>query len=319
MADTPLPILRDVVALAEYLQSCGNKPRAWAYCRVSTAQQEAEGLSLDGQRAEILAYCQKNGIDEPVIVEEAASAGKPMLSVSLPGVPAGGGLNPRPLFALLISGLVSMAGSTLVVWKLDRFARIGDEQEMLLRLLWNANTNVRSTVVGENDLLKTGGNDPSRTLMRQIFGSFAQYERAIIQLRMQMGLRAKASTGGWVMGRPPFGYDMKNGDVVINDADAHVVRLIFYLRRVHGLSLREIGRALSFHGITTPFEKMRVKRVLDSEKMYLGIYVDPFQGEHQREDIRIIPDDLQSWAEAALTKPTPPASQLQDDSYGFPG
>jgi len=312
-------VLGSIPALAGYIRASGVKPRVWVYCRVSTAQQEADGLSLDGQRAECLAYCAKQDLAPAVLIEEAASAGKPMLSVSLPGMPAAGGANPRPLFALMVSALVSAPGSTLVVWKLDRFSRIADEQEMLLRMLWNADTKVLSTVSAEADILRSSGADPSRTLMRQIFGSFAQYERAIIQLRMQMGLRAKAATGGWVQGKPPFGYRMENADVVIDEPSAHIVRLIFYLRCVHGLSLREIGRALVYHGVTQPFDKMRVKRVLDSEKMYRGVYVDPFNGSHIRDDVHILPDDLESWAEQALTKPTPPASELKDDSDGYPG
>lgn len=319
MTDAP-PLLQEVGPLADFIRTCGTKPRVWAYCRVSSSKQEVDGLGLDGQRAEIITFCERKGIDAPVIVEEVASAGKPMLSVALPGaVAAGPGSNPRPLFAMMLSALVSSPGSTLVVWKLDRFSRISDEQEMLLRLLWNADTTVLSSMAAETETLKSGGSDPSRTLMRQIFGSFAQYERAIIQLRMQMGLRAKAATGGWVQGKPPFGYVMVGGDVVVDKDCAHVVRLIFYLRRCHGMSLREIGRALVFHGVEHPFDKMRVKRVLDSEQMYRGVYTDPFNSTHQRDDIRILPDDLESWAGQVLTKPTPTASQLQDEEHGYAG
>jgi DNA invertase Pin-like site-specific DNA recombinase len=316
---SPPPVLQQADDLADFIRTCGAKPRVWAYCRVSSAKQEGEGLSLDGQRAEVQAYCVKQGLAAPIIVEEVGSASKPMLAVALPGTTASGGFNPRPLFALLASALVSAPGSTLVVWKLDRFSRIGDEQEMLLRLLWNANTIVMSTQASETEVLKSGSNDPSRSLMRQIFASFAQYERAVIQLRMQMGLRAKAATGGWVCGTVPYGYTTKNADIVIDNEKAHVVRLIFYLRRFYGMSLREIGRALVHHGIKTPFDKMKVKRVLDGEKMYRGVYVDPFNGVHHRDDVRILPNDLEEWAKQVLTKTTPTIDQLQGDDHGYAG
>jgi DNA invertase Pin-like site-specific DNA recombinase len=255
----------------------------------------------------------------PAVVEEVGSAGKPMLSVALPGCRTSNGSNPRPLFAMLLSALVAMPGCALVVWKLDRFSRIADEQEMLLRILWNADTTVISTLAAETETLRSGGNDPSRALMRQIFSSFAQYERATIQLRMQMGLRAKAATGGWVQGRVPFGYVMHDNDIIIDEDRAHIVRIIFYLKRNYGMSLREISRALPFHGVTEHIGHMTVKRVLDREKLYSGIYTDPFGTPHKRDDVRILPDDLESWALQALTRPTPAASQLQDDNYVFNG
>jgi DNA invertase Pin-like site-specific DNA recombinase len=309
-----------VEELTAYVRGGGAKPQLWAYCRVSSSKQEVDGLGLEGQRAEIQAYCAARKLGDPVIVEEIGSAGKPMLSVALPGAPASGGSNPRPLFAMLLSALIACPGSTLVVWKLDRFSRVADEQEVLLRLLWNADTKVMSTMSGEADLLKeSGGGDPSRALMRQIFSSFAQYERATIQLRMQMGMRAKAARGGWVTGSVPFGYELRDRDVIINADDAHVVRLIFYLKKHFGMSLREIGRALTYHGVDRAFDKMKVKRVLDSEKMYRGVYTDPFGDAHARPDVRILPEDLESWAMQTLTKPTPAASQLQDEDHGYAG
>jgi DNA invertase Pin-like site-specific DNA recombinase len=319
MPDVAPPTLHTVEELATYIHS-GSSPQVWGYCRVSSAKQEGEGLGFDGQKAEIQAYCVKHGLAAPAIIEEVGSAGKPMLSVALPGCKASSGSNPRPLFAMLLSILIASPGSTLVVWKLDRFSRIFDEQEVLLRLLWNANTRVASTLSAETDILKEGGvGDPSRALMRQIFSSFAQYERATIQMRMQMGMRAKAARGGWVTGPVPFGYELKDRDISVCEADAHVVRLIFYLKRHFGMSLREIGRGVAYHGVTYPFDKMKVKRVLDNESTYRGIYTDPFGIHHNRPDIRILPDDLESWAQQALTRPTPAASQLQDDSHGFTG
>lgn len=320
MPETPPPVLHDATDLAAYIRSCGSQPRVWAYCRVSSAKQEGEGLGLEGQMAEIRSYCLTHGLSAPIIVAEVGSAGKPMLSVALPGCPASGGSNPRPLFVMLLSALLATPGSTIIVWKLDRFSRVFDEQEVLLRLLWNANTKVMSTLSAEADVLKEGGGtDPSRALMRQIFSSFAQYERATIQLRMQMGMRAKAARGGWVTGSVPFGYELKDRDITICESDAHIVRLIFYLKRHFGMSLREIGRALTYHGVEQRFDKMRVKRVLDAEKTYLGNYTDPFGDSHARPDIRILPDDLESWAMQALTRPTPAASQLQDEDHGYAG
>jgi DNA invertase Pin-like site-specific DNA recombinase len=48
--------------------------------------------------------------------------------------------------------------------------------------------------------------DPSRKLMRQIFGAIAEYEKTMIVLKLR-GARARARAGrGRCEGRKPFGY-----------------------------------------------------------------------------------------------------------------
>lgn len=290
----------DIDALVAHIREVSVAPRVWAYCRVSGAKQDDGGFSLDGQRDAILTYCAAKQLGMPTFVEEVASAGKPLLSVSLPGRQnAQDGADARPLFATLLAHLLTSPKSALVFWKMDRFARLADEQEMMLRMLWNADVTVHSTAAGEANLLDPNGVvDPSRALMRQVLGAIAQYERATIAIRMQLGARAKASRGGWVWGgAPPYGYTMTDQDLAISPDDAHLVRVVFWLRRCLGLSLRDIGAAVTRYGAERPFDKGRVSRILRTEPLYRGTYIDPFGNTHDRSDLVILPPDLELWAQ----------------------
>lgn len=289
----------DIDALVAHIRDVSVAPRVWAYCRVSGSKQDDSGFSLEGQRDAILTYCASKNLGVPTLIEEVASAGKPLLAVSLPGRQnAQDGNDARPLFATLLAHLLTSPKSVLVFWKMDRFARLADEQEMMLRMLWNADVAVHSTAPGEANLLDPNGVvDPSRALMRQVLGAIAQYERATIAIRMQLGARAKASRGGWVWGgAPPYGYVMTDQDLVIQPDDAHFVRVVFWLRRCLGLSLRDIGESVTRYGAPQPFDKGRVARILRTEPLYRGVYIDPFNNQHDRSDLVILPNDLESWA-----------------------
>lgn len=53
--------------------------RAVLYCRVSTAEQAVEGISLEGQELELRAYCRAAGLDVvEVVVDDGVSAFKPL-------------------------------------------------------------------------------------------------------------------------------------------------------------------------------------------------------------------------------------------------
>lgn len=294
-------LLDSEAALATYLSdpARAREARCWAYVRVSSRKQEREGLGMEGQLAEIVAYCAHRKLPEPVVVVEVAGAGKPLLQLKLPGqeAPSADGIAPRPLFCLLL-GFLSDTGKgahDLVVWKLDRFSRGGSEQELLLRMLWRAETTVHSTYPGEESLLHTDGGDPSRALMRQILAAFSQYERALIQARMELGMRAKAARGGWVCGSAPYGYEPHERDLRVVPEEARLVAAVFYLRRLD-YTYRSIASEMPRRfGARDPWNVMKVSRILHNHSVYRGQYVDPYGAKHDRPDLKVLPDDWDAW------------------------
>ncbi len=274
----------------------------WGYVRVSSDGQE-DGQSPEVQEQDIIAYAAAHGLAAPTIVREIASAGKPMLPVSLPGTKHVDAVTtaPRPLLLMLIGHLIENTKQHLIVWKLDRLARVQYEQEMLLELMRRRGVTIHSTQLAEQQLV-TGDDgdvvDPTRVLFRQIMGSFAQYERAVIQLRMSAGLRMKASKGGWVGGHPAYGYRPERGDLVIVPDEAVVVRRIFYLRDECSLSLRRIVSVLQDQYGLTDWHKIRVSRVVHNRDLYNGVYIDPYGNRHPRPDLRVLPPTWTDYVEA---------------------
>ena len=142
------------------------------YARVSTAGQCRDGNSLEEQVSALESY----GCHE--IVTEACS-GKTM---------------ERPQFTALLSRLQS--GDTLVVTKLDRFARTTIEGVQTVRELFERDIKVHILNIGLIENTLTGN------LILTVFLAFAEYERGMIIERTQTGKAIARGQPGYREGRP---------------------------------------------------------------------------------------------------------------------
>lgn len=289
------------------------KPAVWGYVRVSSDKQE-DGQSPEAQADDIYSYCEDRFPELVVhIVQEAASAALPMFNVSLPGMRSSGPASmreaPRPLLGMLLASLCDRPGSHLVVWKLDRLARMATEQDLFLSLLARNKVMLHTSYASERHLIDGLGNaedDPLRHLMRQIMAGFAEYERHLIAIRMKFGTRKKASKGGWVGGSIPFGYDAKSGELVVNQSQVAAVVHVFWLREVEFCSLSAIAER--FTTPTDKWYKVRVARVLNNRRLYAGIYDDPYGAAHARPDLKILPDTWENYTGAShAARPADPS------------
>lgn len=121
----------------------------------------------------------------------------------------------RPLFRAMLNGL--HPGDTLIVWRIDRWAR-----DLLLLLqttreLEQRGVSFRSLTEGCDTTTPTG------RLAMQIFGAFAEYEYRVNHLRTAAGLVA-ARTRGKHGGRPPVlsGDDLMTAATMLATASASV-------------------------------------------------------------------------------------------------
>jgi hypothetical protein len=64
---------------------------------------------------------------------------------------------------------------------------------------------------------------------------------------MVAGKRAKKAAGGFIGGRAPYGYATHNKELMPDDAEQEVVKLVAKLHKA-GKSLREIGLQLDHQG-----------------------------------------------------------------------
>ena len=120
------------------------------------------------------------------------------------------------------------------------------------------------------------GDEASNTLIRNIFGSFGQYEKDKIKGRLRGGALAKAREGKYAGGRPPYGYTTSPKKTLIPDvAKVDVIRKVFSLSS-RKYSLSEIADELNGQGwVTTtgkPWRKQAVDRILKDKLFYRGRY-----------------------------------------------
>ena len=80
--------------------------------------------------------------------------------------------------------------------------------------------------------------------------SFAQFEREIAGERIRDKIAASKAKGMWMGGNVPLGYDVKERKLIVNEAEAETVRLIF--RRYSELgSVRILGHELDRLGVVS--------------------------------------------------------------------
>lgn len=145
----------------------------YGYARVSTQAQSKDGNSLEDQ----VKALEKYGCDE--IVTEAFT-GKTM---------------ERPQFISLLGRLNK--GDTLVVCKLDRFARTTVSGIETIQNLFDHGINVEILNMGRIDDTLTG------RLILTVLLAFAEYERGMIVERCQSGKEIAKQDPNFKDGRPP--------------------------------------------------------------------------------------------------------------------
>lgn len=144
----------------------------YGYARVSTTGQMKNGNGLEGQEKQL---------------REAGAI--EIYKDSFTGTQVD-----RPQFNILLSKLEE--GDTLIVAKLDRVARSMTQGSELVTDLINKGVRVNILNIGVMD------NTPSSKLIRNIFFSFAEFERDMIVERTQEGKAIAKTKAGFKEGRP---------------------------------------------------------------------------------------------------------------------
>lgn len=211
-----------------------------AYLRVSTDEQAERGGGLDVQRAQLTVWAEREG--HTLNRWESDE-----------GISGSNGLDKRLALDRALQAIESGEVEGLVVAKLDRLARDLEQQEWLLRRIWDHGGTVFSAVAAEADIL-SDPNDRTRKLVRQILGAIAEYERALITMRMRSGKELRRARGGYVGGTVPYGYDQvpdpndeRKTVLRENRSEQRAIGVMRKLRR-DGASLRAIAAELDRRG-----------------------------------------------------------------------
>ncbi len=144
----------------------------YGYARVSTRGQAKDGNSLEAQEQELRA----KGAE--IVYKDTYTGTKAE----------------RPQFEKLLSEIKT--GDTLIVCKLDRFARNAEDAIRIIKDLVNREITVNILNMGIAD------NSPMGKLMITILSGFAEFERDLIVERTQEGKAIARQKEGYREGRP---------------------------------------------------------------------------------------------------------------------
>ncbi|WP_229773719.1 recombinase family protein [Iodidimonas muriae] len=242
-------------------------------CAVYTRKSSEEGLeqefnSLDAQREACQAYVMSQKAEGWVLVPAHYDDG---------GV--SGGTLERPALQRLLADIEAGRVDVVVVYKIDRLSRSLMDFAKLVDIFDRHGVTFVSVTQSFNTTTSMG------RLTLNILLSFAQFEREVAGERIRDKIAASRRRGMWMGGHPPLGYDVKDRKLVVNEAEAALVRHIFERFLSLG-SVTLLVREMQAEGRCTkrgrPFDKGIVYKLLNN-RVYVGEAVHKgtsYPGEH---------------------------------------
>ena len=209
-----------------------NKERikVYTYKRVSTAMQ-IDGYSLEAQRSRMKAYADFNDYE---IVGEYEDAGKSGKSIE-------GRMQFRQMMEDVKSGKDNI--SYVLVFKLSRFGRNAADVLSTLQVMQDFGVNLICVEDGIDSSKDAG------KLMISVLSAVAEIERENIRVQTMEGRIQKAREGKWNGGFAPYGYQLVNGKLEINEEEAVAIRTIYDQYVNTDIGSNGISKYLENHGI----------------------------------------------------------------------
>jgi len=258
-------------------------------CAIYTRKSSEEGLdmefnSLDAQREACEAYVASQRSEGWATIRERYDDGG-----------FSGGTLERPALKQLLADIEAGLIDVIVVYKIDRLSRSLMDFAKLVEVFDRNNVTFVSVTQSFNTTTSMG------RLTLNILLSFAQFEREVIGERIRDKFAASRKRGMWMGGFVPMGYDVRDRKLVVNEAEAQTVRMIFE-RFVALGSASTLARALQVERVLNKRGKQIDKGFiykLINNRVYLGEAVHKgtsYPGEHEA----IISQDLWDGVHAIL-------------------
>ena len=190
-------------------------PKRRLRCAIYTRKSSEEGLdmefnSLDAQRESCEAY----------IASQRAEGWACMREHYDDGGFSGGTLD-RPGLKTLIEDIEDGLVDVVVVYKIDRLSRSLMDFSRLVEVFDKHGVTFISITQSFNTTTSMG------RLTLNILLSFAQFEREVTGERIRDKFAASRAKGMWMGGFVPMGYDVIDRKLVVNEAEAAIVRHMF--------------------------------------------------------------------------------------------
>ena len=200
-------------------------------CAIYSRKSSDEGLekefnSLDAQREACAAY----------ITSQKHAGWLPIPDLYDDGGLSGGTME-RPALKRLLADIKSGKVQIVVVYKVDRLTRSLADFAKIVDVLDAHGASFVSVTQQFNTTTSMG------RLTLNMLLSFAQFEREIAGERIRDKIAASKAKGMWMGGNVPLGYDVRERKLIVNDAEAATVRMIFCRYAELG-SVRLLGHEL---------------------------------------------------------------------------
>lgn len=227
------------------------------YARVSTEQQANQGTSLEAQIEMCINKARSLGLFQFEIYKESGASGEDI---------------DRPEMNRLRNDVARGGISYVICVHPDRLSRDMTDKLIVCREFEKHNVKLIFCDAEYQDT-------PEGQLFFNMQSSIAQYELAMIRKRTSRGRLKAVEKQKKIMPMrvAPYGYDLVDAQLIINEEEAEVVKKIYEWYVYENLTLREIGNKLVRLGVPPKRKESRswhqssINRILTSE-IYVGTY-----------------------------------------------
>ena len=193
------------------------KRREKIRCAIYTRKSTEEGLdqefnSLDAQREACAAYIMSQRHEGWTLVPDHYDDGG-----------FTGGNMDRPGLKQVLGDVAAGKVDVIVVYKVDRLTRALSDFAKIVDVLDAAGASFVSITQAFNTTTSMG------RLTLNVLLSFAQFEREVISERVRDKVAASKRKGMWMGGNCPFGYNIRDRKLIVNEAEAETIR--YMMRR----------------------------------------------------------------------------------------
>jgi DNA invertase Pin-like site-specific DNA recombinase len=226
--------------------------KAVIYARYSSDRQREE--SIEGQLRVCEDFAKRNGMTILHVYADRALSGRS---------------DQRPEFQMMIQAAATQAFDTVLVYKLNRFARNRYDSAKYKHKLKKYGVKVVSA-------MENIANDPSGILLESVIEGMAEYYSAELAENVMRGMTENALECKWPGGTVPLGYKLDAAHhLIIDEPAAKTVRWIYQMA-LEGRQPSSIIRELNAAGCRTafgrPFGRTSLNTILKNER-YIGAFV----------------------------------------------
>ena len=236
-----------------------SKQKIVIYARYSSDKQTEQ--SIDGQLRECYSYAERNNY---AVVGE-------YIDRALTGT-----TDKRPEFLRMIEDSKKQIFNYILVYQLDRFARNRYDSAIYKSKLTKNGVRVISARENITD-------DASGVLVEGMLESMTEYYSKELSQKTKRGMKESILKGNWTGGYIPYGYDVVDKKLVINEKEAQIVKKIFE-SVLQNIKFKTIVKKLNYLGYRTKtnksFTENYISRLLKNRK-YIGELSQTYKSEEK--------------------------------------